>query len=48
MFLPDTHFGTDFKLNINATGLFCTVANMLPVVPLSFVLVLDVVISMRI
>ena len=36
LFLPDTYFGADFRLSVNATGLLCN--SILPVVTLCIVL----------
>ena len=36
LFSPDTYFGTDFRLSVNATGLLCN--SILPVVTLCIVL----------
>ena len=43
LFLPDTYFGTDFRLSANATGLLCN--SILPVVTLCIVLHIVLVVA---
>ena len=40
LFSPDTYFGTDFRLSVNATGLLCN--SILPVVTLCIVVLYSI------